>query len=72
MNSDMLTFEGNINKHSAKVLIDSSFSGNFVREDFTTKSKIPIRKKYNPYQVKLADKTTLSVNQFAPLVNLEI
>src|SRR4051794_33159203 len=34
MNSDMLTFKGIINKHSAKVLIDSGSSGNFIREKF--------------------------------------
>ena len=49
MNSDMLVFDGSINKHFAKVLIDSGSSGNFIREDFATKSKIPIRKKQNPY-----------------------
>src|SRR3954467_5213615 len=72
MNNDMLTFEGIINKHSAKVLIDSSSSGNFVREKFTKLSQIPLQPKPSPYQVKLADKTTLDVNQAAPRVELQI
>src|SRR4051812_48194757 len=72
MNNDMLTFEGIINKHSAKVLIDSGSSGNFVREKFAKLSQIPLQPKSSPYQVKLADKTTLDVNQAAPCVELQI
>src|SRR4051794_16784066 len=34
MDNDMLTFNGIINKHSTKVLINSGSSGNFVREKF--------------------------------------
>ena len=62
MNSDMLVFDESINKHFAKVLIDSALSGNFIREDFMTKFKISIHKKQNPYQVKLTDKTIFFVN----------
>src|SRR3954462_4450769 len=72
MNSDMLTFNGRINKHFAKVLIDSGSSGNFIREEFAKKSRIPTYKKTDPYQVRLADKTTLPVKHFAPLAKLEI
>src|SRR4051794_25451824 len=68
----MLTFEGNVNKNTAKVLIDSGSSGNFIREKFAKESKILTREKKDPYEVRLADKTTLSVNHFAPLVDLEI
>src|SRR4051812_44488293 len=72
MNNDMLTFNGIINKHSAKVLIDSGSSGNFVREKFANFSKLPLQMKNTPYQVKLADKTTLDVKQSAPHVKLQI
>src|SRR3954449_10461692 len=72
MNNDMLTFNGIINKHSAKVLIDSGSSGNFVREKFANFSKLPLQTKNTLYQVKLADKTTLDVNQSAPHVKLQI
>src|SRR3954449_5367825 len=72
MNNDMLTFEGIINKHSAKVLIDSGSSGNFVREKFAKSVQLPLQPKNIPYQVKLADKTTLDVNQAAPRIELQI
>jgi hypothetical protein len=71
-NNDMLTFNGIINKHSAKVLIDSGSSGNFVKEKFAKSSQISLQPKTSPYQVKLADKTTLDVNQAAPRVELRI
>src|SRR4051794_26611050 len=72
MNNDMLTFNRIINKHSAKVLIDSGSSGNFVRKNFANFSKLPLQMKNTPYQVKLADKTTLDVKQSAPQVKLQI
>src|SRR3954469_21940154 len=70
MNNDMLTFNGIINKHSAKVLIDSGSSGNFVREKFANSVQLPLQLKNIPYQVKLADKMTLDVNQAAPRTEL--
>ena len=45
MNSNILVFDGSINKHFVKVLIDSSSSENFIHKDFMMKSKILIRKK---------------------------
>src|SRR3954451_22302748 len=72
MDNDMLTFNGIINKHSAKVLIDSGSSGNFVREKFANSVQLPLQLKNIPYQVKLADKTTLDVNQAAPRTELQI
>src|SRR4051812_23167114 len=72
INNDMLAFEGKINKHFAKVLIDSGSSGNFIREEFARKSKIPTYKKKDSYEVRLADKTTLPVKNFIPLAKLEI
>src|SRR3954471_19645514 len=72
MDNDMLTFNGIINKHSAKVLIDSSSSGNFVREKFANSIQLPLQLKHTPYQVKLADKTTLDVNQAALRTELKI
>src|SRR3954467_3328887 len=65
LDNDMLIFNGIINKHSAKVLIDSSSSGNFVKEKFVISSQLLLQPKKTPYQVKLADKTTLNVNQAA-------
>src|SRR3954470_6963749 len=49
INNDMLAFGGKINKHFAKVLIDSGLSGNFIREEFARKSKIRKYKKMDPY-----------------------
>src|SRR3954467_4858992 len=72
IDNDMLTFNGIINKHSAKVLIDSSSSGNFVREKFANSVQLPLQPKNISYQVKLADKTTLDVNQAAPRTELQI
>src|SRR3954467_13386215 len=72
IDNDMLTFNGMINKHSAKVLIDSGSSGNFVREKFANSVQLPLQPKHTPYQVKLADKTTLDVNQAAPRTELQI
>src|SRR3954447_22373582 len=62
MNNDMLTFNGIINKHSAKVLINSSSSGNFIREKFANFAQLLLQLKNIPCQVKLADKMTLDVN----------
>src|SRR3954471_6297466 len=72
MDNDMLTFNGIINKHSAKVLIDSGSSGNFVREKFANSIQLSLQPKNIPYQVKLADKMTLDVNQAAPRTELQI
>src|SRR4051812_21976585 len=72
MDNDMLTFNGIINKHSAKVLIDFGSSGNFVRERFANSVQLPLQPKNTPYQVKLADKTTLDVNQAAPRTELQM
>src|SRR3954469_14335590 len=70
MDNDILTFNGIINKHSAKVLINSGSSGNFVREKFANSVQLPLQPKNIPYQVKLADKMTLDVNQAAPRTEL--
>src|SRR3954463_3475906 len=72
MDNNMLTFNRIINKHSAKVLIDSGSSGNFVREKFANSVQLPLQPKNTPYQVKLADKMTLDVNQAAPHTKLQI
>src|SRR3954463_6973603 len=72
MNNDMLTFNGIINKHSAKVLIDSGSSDNFIRERFANYSQLPLQSKNKPYQVKLANKMTLDINQAAPHIELQI
>src|SRR4051794_7739012 len=72
MDNDMLTFDRTINKHSAKVLIDSDSSGNFIREKFANSAQLPLHLKNMPYQVKLADKTTLDVNQVVPHTKLQI
>src|ERR1700733_1816471 len=71
-NNDMLTFEGTINKHFAKVLVDSGSSGNFIREEFAKSSQTPLLPKQDAYEVKLADKKTLDVNLTAPHVKLQI
>src|SRR4051812_40707091 len=71
INNDMLAFEGKINKHFAKVLIDSGSSGNFIQEEFARKSKIPTYEKKDPYEVRLADKTTLPIKTSFSLPNLK-
>ena len=49
MNSNMLVFNRNINKHSIKILIDFDSSENFIRKKFVEKSKILMYKKQNSY-----------------------
>src|SRR4051794_18154557 len=68
----MLMFDGTINEHSAKVLINSSSSGNFIREKFANSAQLLLHLKNTLYQVKLADKTTLDVNRAAPHTKLQI
>src|SRR4051794_9087342 len=72
MDNNMLIFNGTIHKHSAKVLIDSSSSSNFIREKFANSAQLPLHPKNIPYQVKLADKMTLDVNQATPHTKLQI
>src|SRR3954447_2955244 len=72
MNNDMWTCNRIIKKHSARVLIDSGSSCNFGKEKFANSVQLPLQPKHTPYQVKLADKITLDVNQAAPYTKLQI
>src|SRR3954447_19954467 len=48
MDNDMLMFNRIIKKHSAKVLIDSGSSGNFVKEKFANSVQFPLQPKHTP------------------------
>lgn len=64
--SDLLVYEGKVNGHKIRVLVDGGASGNFISRATLTRVGLKATAKLAPDQVQLADGSTISSDDFVP------